>query len=391
MAFNGERLKKARLYRNMTITELAEKINISKQAISQFEKGTTNKGPISPKPDVLFSMVLNLGFPKKFFEEKDSYSVEIENTFFRALSSTKNLDKKTQEIKTELVVRLYNFLSQYLDFPQLDIPDLSEIDTEDMDAVAVYVRDYWMLGEEPIPNMVNLLESKGIIVSSFEVNNKKIDAFTQIHKLDKIEQFCVVLGNDKPSMVRRNFDCAHELAHILLHSSLGDLSLLENEEQRELEFQANQFAGAFLLPRESFFKDLVDPYDLDSYIQLKRKWKVSIAAMVVRARQLGRITHTEYQNLMKKISVKKWRTREPFDNEWRLPQPTLFKKSLELLNDNGILVGRQFIDKLSANGLSLNVTEIEELLCLPKGFFINKSVDIIEAEPKLKAIYGNRA
>ncbi len=387
MAFNGERLKKARLYRNMTITELAEKINVSKQAISQFEKGTTNKGPISPKPDVLFAIVLALGFPKKFFEEYDDYDISIENTFFRALSSTKNLDKKTQEIKTELIVRLYNYLNSYLDFPRLDLPDVSEMENEDVDILASYVRNYWSLGQATIPNMVNLLESKGIIVSSFEVNNKKIDAFTQMHKLDNIEQFCVVLGNDKPSMVRRNFDCAHELGHILLHNSMGDLSLLESEEQRELEIQANQFAGAFLLPRESFFKDLLHPTDLDYYVQLKKKWKVSVSAMIFRARTLGRITNSEYQTLMKKMAIKKWRISEPYDDVWPLQKPTLFRKSFELLKNNGKMTNRQFIDRLSAKGLTLYAREIEELLSLEPGDLTDTKLPINEAEPKLKEIH----
>ena len=34
---NSLRLKEARLFRQMTILELAEKVNINKQAISQFE------------------------------------------------------------------------------------------------------------------------------------------------------------------------------------------------------------------------------------------------------------------------------------------------------------------------------------------------------------------
>ena len=39
--FNGERLKSARLFRRMTIAELAEITDISKQAISQFENKKT--------------------------------------------------------------------------------------------------------------------------------------------------------------------------------------------------------------------------------------------------------------------------------------------------------------------------------------------------------------
>ncbi|HCA7412651.1 TPA: helix-turn-helix transcriptional regulator, partial [Staphylococcus pseudintermedius] len=38
-SFNGRRLKEARLYNKLTITELAEKLNITKQMISKYENG----------------------------------------------------------------------------------------------------------------------------------------------------------------------------------------------------------------------------------------------------------------------------------------------------------------------------------------------------------------
>ena len=76
MNFNGERLKKARIYRNMTISELAEKIDVTKQAVSQYEKGV-----ISPKPEVLFKLISTLDFPMDFFKEEDLVNSKIENTF----------------------------------------------------------------------------------------------------------------------------------------------------------------------------------------------------------------------------------------------------------------------------------------------------------------------
>ena len=37
--FNGNRLKSARQYRGLTVEELAQKINVSKQTVSQYETG----------------------------------------------------------------------------------------------------------------------------------------------------------------------------------------------------------------------------------------------------------------------------------------------------------------------------------------------------------------
>ena len=106
--------------------------------------------------------------------------------------------------------------------------------------------------------MVNLLENKGIIVSTLNINNKKIDAFTQVHEINNKEKYCVVLSNDKQSVARRNFDAAHELGHIILHKHIEKLEELSSEEQRNLEEQANFFAAAFLLPKNVFFNDLKD-------------------------------------------------------------------------------------------------------------------------------------
>ena len=82
MTFNGQRLKMARIYRNMNMADLADNIGVSKQAIFQFENNLTK-----PKPDVEFSIITTLKFPRTFFYQEDD-GIRIYNTFFRALSST---------------------------------------------------------------------------------------------------------------------------------------------------------------------------------------------------------------------------------------------------------------------------------------------------------------
>lgn len=365
MNFNGERLRKARIYRNMTISELAEKISVSKQAVSQYEKEL-----ITPKPDVLFKLVSVLEFPMAFFTEKDDVNTKVENTFFRALSSARTLDLNTQEVKTEVIVRIYNFLNGYLNFPELDLPNTDQIETSEIEEVAGMVRSYWGLSEEPVINMVSLLEKKGIIVSSLPTETQKIDAFTQIHTINGRQQFCVVLGNDKQSMVRRNFDAAHELGHIILHNKLINIKDLSNEEFKKIESEANQFAASFLMPKNAFFADLINATNLDAYLLLKKKWKVSIAAMVMRAKQLGRINSTQYQNLMKQISYRKWRKGEPYDDIWEVQRPQLFKKSIKILKENNVLSGHQLIAELSKDKYSINAREVEILLDLEEGTLV---------------------
>ena len=319
-----------------------------------------------------FKIITTLRFPKDFFYKKDNLNnLLIENTFFRALSTTKKIDLQTQEEKTKIIVYIYNFLSNYFNYPELSLPEIDvNIDLENrnnIEDIAIKVRNYWKLGEKPIENMVNLLENKGIIVSTLNINNKKIDAFTQVHRVNNVNKYCVVLSNDKQSVARRNFDAAHELGHIILHSNIEKLDELTSEEQRKLEEQANFFAASFLLPKNEFFNDLIQPLNLEYYKELKKKWKVSIAAMVMRARQLGRINNSQYVEVVKTMNYRKWKTREPLDNKWKLQQTILFKKSIEMLKNNKILTGSQFVYEIGKSGIPMYANDLEELLDLEKG------------------------
>ena len=360
MFFNGQRLKEARIFRNMSMTELASKVGVKKQAISQFENNLAR-----PKPETEFAIVGALSFPRTYFYQK-SENIAVNNTFFRALSSTNALDKKTQEVKTKLVVQIYNFLCEYLEMPILNLPNLDSF-KGDIETQAMSLRAYWNIGEKPIANMVELIEHNGIIVSAFDVDSDKIDAFTQVHNISTYPQYCVVLGNNKKSAVRRNFDVAHELGHIILHSNIENLEELSLEQQKELETEANQFASAFLMPKNAFYNDLIKANDLRTYVELKKEWHVSIAAMLIRAKTLGRINIKEYQSLMKSMSYRKWRIQEPLDDKLPLSVPTLFYSALEVLFENNIMTPQTFMEHLSNYGLAIYSNDLETLLSLPKG------------------------
>lgn len=364
--FNGERLKLARIYRNMTASELAEKIGVSRQAVLQYEKNESN-----PKLETEFTIITTLHFPRDFFYMDNLSNIPINNTFFRALSSTKKIDLQTQEEKTRFIVYIYEFLNNYFNYPELDLPEIDiDIDLnkkENIEDIAIKVRNYWGLGNQPVENMVNLLENKGVIVSTLNVGKKTIDAFTQVHRINNKEKYCVVLSNDKQSVARRNFDAAHELGHIILHKNIEKLEELSSEEQKKLEDQANSFAAAFLLPKNEFFNELKDPLNLEFYKELKKKWKVSIAAMVMRARQLERINNSQYIELVKSMNYRKWRTREPLDNQWKLQETILFKKSIDMLKNSNILSGSQIVYEISKYGIPMYSEDIEELLDLEKG------------------------
>ena len=360
MEFNGERLKNARLYRGKTITDLADETEISKQAISQFENGKA-----TPSIETLLKIMNVLKFPREYFRQVDE-DITV-NTFFRALLTTSKKEQLVQVTRTKTLAKIYEFLEEYIDFPEFKIPQI-DIENIDIEEITLELRDYWGLSANPIVNIVNVMEKNGIVVSSFKTNESKIDAFTQIHKVHNVDRPFVVVGDDKESAVRRQFSMAHELGHIILHNSSIEVDELSREEYKMMEEEANNFAAAFLLPKESFLADVMQyPNKLEFYVELKRKWKVSISAMIIRAFKLNAITHNQYQYLMKQLSKKGWRVKEPLDDLIVTPKPVLLKKSIDMLITNDVMNEIEIVNELSNYGMALNADDIEMLLSLEKG------------------------
>ena len=200
------------------------------------------------------------------------------------------------------------------------------------------------------------------------------------------DRYIIVLSNDKNLAARSNFDAAHELGHILLHDWNIDIEELPREDFKQQEREANYFAAAFLLPKNAFLRDVsLYPRDLKYYIELKKKWKVSISAMLIRANRLGVLTDNQYQYLMKQMVINNWRKREPLDNVLIKQEPILLNKSIEILMQNNIFNPQEFMDELAENQLSMKPEEVEMLLNLDKGTLsIEQEQDSIASIIKIK-------
>lgn len=366
--FNGQRLKDARLYRGMTLDELREHIGVSKQMISKYEQNLS-----TPTPEVLFSLIQALKFPKNHFYSSNLQNYTYGNSYFRSLLSTPKKDKLYQISRVENIVSIRSFLEESIEFPTLSLPYLDELSS--LEEKANLLRKYWNLGDAPINNAVELLESKGFVLSDLSFSNEKIDAFSQrvtVELKNSVQNYYViVLGSNKKSFYRRQFDVIHELAHFILHEDIDNLEDENSDTYKNMEKDADSLAGYFLLPRESFGKDVSKaPLDLKYYKDLKMKWKVSIASMVYRARQLEIITQDEFVRLYKNLSKRGWRKLEPLDDITPVSVPEAFEEALELLFEEGVYTPESFIEDYSKlSGKYLSYREIEELLGLEEGFF----------------------
>lgn len=367
--FNPKRLREARLIRGLTIKELADEIGVTKQAISQFELGE-----YAPKSETMMAIINYLKFPKNFFyrEFKEQY---VGNTFFRANATATKKSKEMQFNKTMLAGYIYDYLADYIEFPELNLPDTSQYNTDwendIIEDLATKVREYWGIGDKPIANIVHLLERNGIMVFSVETDSQKVDAFCQ-HRTGRPFIF---LGNDKQSAFRRQFDGGHELGHILMHADIDNQEILSREEIKIMENQANRFASAFLLPADAFAKTVTST-SLLHFVELKKYWHVSIGAMIYRCKELNLIDESRYTSLQKQISMKKFRTKEPLDDVFPLQEPIVLKKSILMLLENDVKNELQLIQEISVP------QEYIEMLCnLDRG-----TLNFKELEPTIKLV-----
>ncbi|MFJ7953921.1 helix-turn-helix domain-containing protein [Lysinibacillus sp. NPDC096418] len=367
--FNPKRLREARLIRGLTISDLANKIGITKQAISQFELGEH-----TPKSETMMAIINTLQFPKNFFykEFKEQY---VGNTFFRANATATKKSKEMQYNKSMLAGYIYDYLSDFIEFPELNLPDNiyanADWDNDLIENLAKRVREQWGIGDKPIANIVHLLERNGIMVFSVDTDSQKVDAYCQ-HRTGRPFVF---LGNDKQSAFRRQFDGGHELGHILMHADIDNQEILNREENKILEYQANRFASSFLLPADAFTKTVTST-SLLHFVELKKYWQVSIGAMIYRCKELNLIDESRYTSLQKQISMKKMRTKEPLDDVFPLQEPVVLKKSILMLLENDVKNELQLIQEVSVP------QEYIEMLCnLDKG-----TLNFKEPEPTIRLV-----
>lgn len=361
-----EKLKEARLARGYTVTALAEKIGISKQTISKYELGQS-----SPSSETMIKYCNFLNFDINFFMFNNEDSNNNYGTiFFRSLKSAESQVREEIKIRIKWTNYIYQYINEFIEFPKLNLPDFEEKSLENLDLykiedIADKLREYWNIGKGPINNLSVLLEQNGIILCNSNINNVKVDACSEVINDTAI----FFIRTNAISACRLRFDLAHELGHLILHSEITKEELENKEILDRIEKEANMFASAFLLPREEFSNEVL-ALSLDHFVNLKSRWKVSIAAMIYRCKELGIFNDSQVLYLRKQISLKKWRTIEPLDDVITVESPKLLSNAIKLIIINNL----QTKDQISK---SINIPKQDLLVLsnLPLDY-LNEKIDL---------------
>jgi len=280
----GERLKRARIKSGLSLEALAQKAGniVTKQAISQYEKNKKN-----PSSTVLIALSKALGVNVEYFFR--TYNVTIEQVDFRKHSS---FGKKKQKMIKEKVREYLERYIQIEEILELNKPFENPIQNEkiktydDIEDIVNKLRDAWDLGMDPIANVVEMLELRDIKVIYIE-EDKNFNGLSGKANGDESHPFVVLNSNDALSCDRKRFTALHELGHLLLP-----------EHTLDEEKVSDRFAGAFLFPKNSVYKEFGEKRNKISITELnhiKQKYGISIAGIIIRLRQLDIISEAMYK------------------------------------------------------------------------------------------------
>jgi Zn-dependent peptidase ImmA (M78 family) len=290
--FSGARLRLARQRRGLTAAQVADACGVSRRMLSSWEGGHAQ-----PYERHLQAAVEALAFPREFFFGPQPAEPPVELASFRALSKMTARERDRALAAAVLAFELSDWIDQRFDLPQPDLPDLRGVGPEE---AAQMIRAQWGLGELPIGNIVHLIESKGVRVFSLADDTANVDAYSLWRGHAPF-----IFLNTRKSAERDRLDAAHELGHLVLHRDHLE------PRGREREQEADAFASALLMPRSSVLAHVPRSPTLGQLIQLKRIWKVAVAALVYRLGTLDLLTEWQKRQLWIEIGRQGYRRKEP--------------------------------------------------------------------------------
>jgi Zn-dependent peptidase ImmA (M78 family)/DNA-binding XRE family transcriptional regulator len=299
----GDRLKLARKKAGYSLRGLADALEgmVSAQAIGKYERGE-----MMPGSNVLSALAKVLGVSLEYLLSDQVQ--ELEGVEYRKLAGT-NAGERAR-VEAEVIDHLQRYLA---------IEEILELDSaawrappcgnrfvgeeSEGEILADDLRKEWELGIDPIPNMTSLLEDRGIKVLIMPLPERVSGLTCLVRQPRHKKRLPVIVINRGVTLERRRLTLAHELGH----------RLMDERSPVDHEKAATIFAGAFLVPRDHLVRETGRSRNALGYqelVQLKRMYRVSAAALLVRLRQVGVIDESTFAYAFQTFA-RGWRKCEP--------------------------------------------------------------------------------
>jgi Zn-dependent peptidase ImmA (M78 family) len=290
-ATNPDMFILARESRGLTQNDLKDMMDVTQGIISKVEQGF-----LRPSDDLIQSFSECLHYPRDFFF-RIGYRLPPAAPFHRKRQAlSRKLQSKIEAISNIRNLHILDLLDQIELTSSVLTVDPDDYKRNGPIEAAKAVRQFWQLPRGPINNLVSVVENAGIIIIYADVGTSLIDGFTFITEM----QHPVIYINKNMQTDRIRLTIAHELGHIVMHKA----------PRPDMEEEAYMFAGEFLAPSDEIGPYL-DNISLDMLARLKPYWKISMGAIIMRAKHLRKLNPDEERRLWAKMNYHGYKQCEP--------------------------------------------------------------------------------
>ena len=302
----GKRLKRARAAAGLSMAELGKRVGVSANMIKKYEHDES-----MPGFETYWNLSQALEVPRGYLMRP----VELELSDIEYRKRANAPKRVTRRIEADALEQAERWKQLADLWPGLPAPIFRGPpaavrglprkfdDLDQVEQAAERVRECWGLSFEPIPDLTELLESRGILVVVTDVDTE--DRFDGL-QATVAGQPLIVIAAAWPGD-RQRFTLAHELGHLLLRDRIRSRTLDE-------EKACNRFAGAFLLPAvaaQEWLGEWREKLTQAELFRLKQEYGLSMAGCVYRAADLNIIDAAHCRRLFQTFAVRGWRKKEP--------------------------------------------------------------------------------
>lgn len=299
----------AREARSLNQIELAERIRMSPTNLSKIERGD-----IRITDELLNAIADITGYPQHFFRQQGE--IIPPHLSFRKRHKVGQKHLSAINAKANIIGRHVQFLARAMNISQPLLP--SSNTNESPQSTAIETRRKWSVASGPISNVIALLEKQGIVIAGFDFETQRVDSksfFTD-------DKQPVIFFNNSLLGDRQRFTLAFELGQLVMYGD-GNVSSKKN-----ILHEANAFAAEFLMPAKDIKEDFKKGINIPLLAELKKKWKVSMIALLYRADDLDFITPNQKRYLLQQFNQMQIRRREPRELDIAAEQPKLLKNRI---------------------------------------------------------------
>ncbi|SRR6266568_484711 len=322
---NGLRVKQAREQALLTQAGLAKAVSVSQPMIAHIEQGLKQSSP-----ELADKIATATSIKREFLFRPSGPTLPLGSMLFRARADVTARKFAQTHAVANNVFEMFLHLARNFELPPVKLKPIDGTP----ELAASHTRQ--MLGldkSSPIPHLMRAFEKAGgVLLSLPELLGREAFAVWEVSR--------PIVGIGPSSCGDRlRFSMAHEIGHLILHNAPTAMVQAEKE--------AHRFAAELLAPREAIAKDLIGLLTFEKLGELKRKWGISMAAILFRAKELHLVSRRNHDRLI--IELARFRTQEPPEFNVPLEKPRGLRQMAEVLFGSSLQVENLAADLALSN------------------------------------------